>query len=165
MHKIEVPILITKVDSHLNIKYPLMSMLVGKRYKNISKTDWNIVGDKSYFPFVDSILNPLLLENFKKFGYTRCELVNYWFQQYETGDTHDWHVHEQCHYSNIYYLDYPSGSPPTEFINPITQEIFTVDICEGDILSVPSFIIHKSGKNENTELKTILVFNTNLFNK
>ena len=40
-----------------------------------------------------------------------------WFQQYNVGGFHDWHVHPRCHFTNVYYLELPDTNLVTEIKN------------------------------------------------
>ena len=99
----------------------------------------------------------------KDLGYDAFKIYNIWFQQYNEGSTHGWHIHTQCQWSNVYYLDMPEGSPQTQLINPWNQtEVITMDVKEGDVLTFPSFVIHRAPVNENTTTKTIVSFNSDV---
>ena len=32
-------------------------------------------------------------------------ISNGWFQQYTNNDFHDWHLHTEVNYTNVYYLE------------------------------------------------------------
>ena len=59
----------------------------------------------------------------------------------------------------MYYLDLPEDSPKTEWVNPLTRQVHTFDVKEGDIITFPSWVIHKAPKNESQEMKTIISWN------
>jgi uncharacterized RmlC-like cupin family protein len=55
----------------------------------------------------------------------------------------------------------PDDCPQTEIINPYNQkEIIKVDVKEGDILTFPSFVIHRAPVNKSNKTKTIISFNS-----
>tara|TARA_B100001250_G_scaffold374562_1_gene361485 strand:+ start:123 stop:731 length:609 start_codon:yes stop_codon:yes gene_type:complete len=90
--------------------------------------------------------------------YNRMEMGNIWFQQYEEGFEHRWHVHDKTMFTSVYYLEHPEGSPPTEILNTLNGDISKVDcVQEGDILTFPSFIVHRAPTiNEKDCRKTII---------
>jgi hypothetical protein len=91
-------------------------------------------------------------------GYHTFNIAEIWFQQYITGSSHHWHTHSG-NFTNVYYLDLPEDSPKTEWINPLTRQVHTFDVKEGDIITFPSWVIHKAPKNESREMKTIISWN------
>jgi hypothetical protein len=60
----------------------------------------------------------------------------------------------------VYYLDLPDGTPKTELIDPWSREVITMDVQEGDILTFPSFVIHRAPVNKTATPKTIISFNS-----
>ena len=65
-----------------------------------------------------------------------------------------------CQWTNVYYVDIPEGSPFLEVKDPITKKVSTIEVEEGDILSLPSFVIHRSPPMQNDVRKTIISFNS-----
>jgi len=131
---------------------------------NIHRTDWHLAQDYSR-PWT-TILKPSIDQHMslvmEDMGYTQTELDNLWFQQYNQGSGHGWHVHMFCQWTNVYYLDFPPGSPRTQLVVPFDQSsIFEVDVEEGDILTFPSIVIHRAPVVQTTNIKTIVSFNVN----
>lgn len=121
----------------------------------ISNTDWH-TGDvpRTYF----QLLLPRIddsLQIFKKWG-----LVNFWFQQYENGDFHNWHVHGNCMFSSVYYVELPEKKLSTTF--RVNGKEYQVDVEEGDYLVFPSVIEHCSKENKSKKRKTIISVNLNI---
>jgi len=128
----------------------------------ISKSDWDpdkagIYTNKKY----QQRLLPLLTEHCQT-AYKRATgfwLNEMWYQQYSTGDSHDWHVHEFCHWTNVYFLELPHKDERTQVCdldrNPIEYEAE-----EGDIIFFPSMWLHRSAPLTKGR-KTIISFNTN----
>ena len=58
-------------------------------------------------------------------------------------------------FSNVYYLECPD-SYVTEFKD------FNIECKEGDILSFPAFLPHRSPIIDKEERKTVIAFNTNI---
>lgn len=128
---------------------------------HITKTDWNIPNNvlRTYFdpikPFINDVYYPFFQ---KKLGATGIRINNLWFQQYENQATHDWHCHPGTHFSNIYYLEFPKGASKTEF--KIDNEIVTFDVKEGDLLTFPGWLSHRSAPIADNLRKTVIVFNS-----
>jgi hypothetical protein len=93
----------------------------------------------------------------KKFD-GELKIQNYWFQQYYYNNYHDWHNHPQCHFSSVYYLELPKGTPITEF--KVSQEI---EAKEGDIITFPGYLFHRSPPNGLKKRKTVIVFNSSIY--
>jgi hypothetical protein len=169
---IKLPYSVIKFKSHLELKQALLDSLdnspadsIISHDHTISRTDWNIENREP--EYIDIIKNDLLTdfkEIFSLFGFKKFCIHDFWFQQYQYQDSHYWHNHPECHYTAIYYLEFPFNSPNTQFIDPINnQQIFEVSVNEGDILIIPSMLKHRSPpliKKESR--KTILSFNISL---
>lgn len=82
-----------------------------------------------------------------------------WFQWYPPGGFHDWHVHPLCHFTNVIYIELPNVEVKTE-IKDFNGNIIEVDVSEGDILTFPAFLLHRSPPT--TKDKIIISFNTNI---
>jgi len=132
-------------------------------YENITKTDWLV--DSKYNRVYMSYLSDILLElkvAYLEMGYSNFNVVNYWFQQYENNSFHDWHIHNDCNFSNVYYLELPNSCVATE-IKDSSNVVFTPNVKEGDILMLPAHIAHRSPVNKTGNRKTVIVFNTNVY--
>jgi hypothetical protein len=58
-------------------------------------------------------------------------------------------------------VDLPEGAPKTQLLNPMNQkEIIELDVKEGDVLTFPSFILHRAPNVESNIVKTIISFNS-----
>jgi len=123
-------------------------------------SDWGTYGTgrKNYWRILKEEVNNFMTEVMVgDLGYDSCEVSNYWYQQYNKGGKHGWHVHLRCMYTSVYYLEFPEGSPQTEFMNSITKNIQQIDfVKEGDIITFPSYIIHRAAENTTDQRKTIL---------
>jgi hypothetical protein len=96
------------------------------------------------------------------YNFEGIQLVSMWFQQYNIGGFHDWHVHPYCHFTNIYFVELPDSKLTTQIKNPFNNHsIMDVVVNEGDILTFPSFFSHSSPLTE-TNRKTIISFNINI---
>jgi hypothetical protein len=164
--------LITRVEEHQIIKPLILKAIEEYNYSSIllpeevvSKSDWNAPKSTSkeylkyFLPFIDTTLS----RAYQKIGGIGVQLQNIWFHQYCANDRYDWHNHTGANFANIYYLEFPKGSPKTEFQNPFNRkEIITFDVKEGDVLTVPGFLIHRSPPVTSVDRKTIIAFNSDL---
>lgn len=131
---------------------------------NIYRTDWHLAQD--YTRPWTSVVKPSLDRHMQSLmysmGYDQTELDNLWFQQYNKGSGHGWHVHMFCQWTNVYYLDFPPGSPKTQLVSPFDQStVFELEVEEGDILTFPSMVIHRAPAVDADVVKTIVSFNIN----
>jgi hypothetical protein len=98
------------------------------------------------------------------------EVTDVWSVSYKTGDYHTTHSHNSTGMSAILYLDLPSDSPVTTYIQPwshikSSKTIqLNVDVKQGDIVFVPSFILHFSVPNESMKTKRIISWDMKLLN-
>jgi len=178
--KLDSAIYKTQMRNHLEIKDDILFLINNKSggeriYDenfddlDISKCDYDTTGfnDKTH-PYMP-ILRPHLLNELNSIisdmGYTRFSITNIWYQQYNTDSIHGWHVHTDCQFSAVYYLELPEDCPKTEFIIPYSQqEKIEIDIKEGDIIIFPSYVLHRAPKNLSNKTKTIISWNSNYEN-
>jgi len=83
------------------------------------------------------------------------EIQNIWFQQYKEGDEHDWHNHPHTQFSNVYFLELPSTNMKTEFATHPD-----INVSEGDVITFPAHLVHRSKPNQSNKRKTIISFNS-----
>jgi len=165
----------TQVDNHEGIKQEILNSIdslgvhsVINNGEKISNSDWQFKMEAEEFAskkYIEIVLPKITIHNCKlqeQLGFIKQpEIQNIWFQQYVSGDFHDWHVHGRCMFSNVYYVELPKLSSKTMFRH-FNQE-FTVDIEEGEILTFPSFFQHCSKPNNYLGKKTVISFNTNFY--
>ena len=176
--KLETTALLESFTPHKELKPKLLKLLqhtkkdnevLGGNFKPLSKkysqdkitTDWSQSEDLSR-PWTQ-LLYPFLKNHFNqcavKLNYQTFKMHNLWFQQYEKGETHGWHIHGS-NYTGVYYLELPAKATKTELINQFSQkEKITIDATEGQIVIFPSFIIHRSPRIIEDVRKTIISFN------
>jgi hypothetical protein len=162
---LKCPAVISAFNEHLSLKQKILDSLVGEPFLEVSLTDWNLPRETNR-PYINVIEEPLishLSQVYSVIGYSAFAIVNIWAQQYNKNSTHQWHIHESCNFTNIYYVELPEGTPPTQFMDSVTKEIFCFDTKEGDILTVPSTFVHRSPPNLSDNRKTVIAFNTNVF--
>ena len=127
--------------------------------ESIYNTDWYLPRDytRKYLDLFYENIGEHMQSLAEDFNCHRWEITNGWFQQYKKGSEHDWHNHAGHQLANVYYLELPDVSAKTELLNKKTPKI-----SEGDILTFPAYIPHRSAINKTNKLKTVIAFNSNL---
>jgi hypothetical protein len=128
----------------------------------ISHTDYNLPNSLNrvwYQYFLKNIFFPWR-DKFCDVAGSEINLHNCWFQWYEKNDFHSWHVHESAHFTNIYYLDLPNKEIKTQIKE--FNEDKTIEVSEGQILTIPAFWKHKSPPNIFDQPKIVISFNLEL---
>ena len=168
---IKVPIFQKQIRDHQKYKDQILSLIQIHSLGYIKKgsvvdiiSDYDLPRDhpRPYLRLVtDRVMDCLLdfkdISDFYKQIHIRC----LFYQQYMKEQHHGWHVHADCQYSGVYYLDIPEGSPKTEYRDPFTNNICQLDIKEGDVVAFPSFLVHRAPSNPVNSPKTIISFNFN----
>lgn len=158
-------ILIHSLKDHDKHKPKLLDLIklipdipINSKEDNILKSDWFIRDGfkREYWVYFFNLLIPFHKEIHKQFD-GRFVIGNYWFQQYVNNNTHDWHNHPHCHLSSVYFLELPDKELLTEFKNGMSYEAK-----EGDIITFPSHLFHKSPLNKTNKRKTVIAFNSNM---
>ena len=116
---------IQTIKEHKKIKQNLLDLIKKSKsekftmsvYEQITKTDFNNSNvNEEYKDVVIKYIEP----------YTRVpnfctqQIHDMWFQQYEKGSNHNWHNHEECTHTNVYFVQLPSNNYCTEFYDFIT---------------------------------------------
>jgi hypothetical protein len=102
------------------------------------------------------------LEDFSKEIKKDFAIPEIWSISYDKGDNHSPHNHGSIGLSGILYLDLPKDSPKTVYIQPWndygddTVSNCKLPIVEGDIIIVPSFVMHYSKPNKSENTKRII---------
>jgi len=123
--------------------------------EQITKTDWdNVNSKKDYFFHIDWDVDKHLEKQCAILGANEAEIDKVWYQQYSTNSSHGWHTHAGAHFSNVYFVECKKGQQ-TEFKN------FDVEVEEGDLISFPAFLPHRSKEIIN-DRKTVIAFNTQI---
>jgi len=130
------------------------------RHEFIFNTDWHLGKEtnRSYYDIVRPIMENHNEEIRTLLGYEKMKVLNYWFQQYKTGDWHGWHIHNACVFSNVYFVNLTGDNPKTKF--RYLGEEFSVPVEEGTIITFPSYLQHQSPENTSTQTKTVIAWNT-----
>ena len=122
----------------------------------ISNTDYYYNVSQPYLtPLKEHIENHC--EKIIKLNYYRhTNIQKVWFQQYEYGDRHLIHTHENCNIANVIFIELPNKESATKFIWKNNE--YSIDAKEGEIISFPSMLSHYSPPNYGKR-KTIISFN------
>tara|TARA_R110000803_G_C11807763_1_gene300271 strand:+ start:65 stop:607 length:543 start_codon:yes stop_codon:yes gene_type:complete len=127
-------------------------------FDRISNTDWKNSYDKTrewVHYFKDNVFNQVAQSLADDLMASEIEIDNVWYQQYEKNDTHGWHSHIRTQFTNVYYVELPDTSVKTEIAG-----VEDIEIREGDILSFPAYLFHRSNINQSNQRKTVISFNT-----
>jgi len=168
LSSISIPYTVLHFQAHKIIKELLLGEIESislnplRAYDHeIFKSDW--ANQHNISLKYQEILKPHLVESLsvvsKEFGFDKFTIHELWFQQYLQNNSHTWHNHSGCQFTCIYYLELSELAPPTQFINPIDKTIFQINVIEGDILIMPSVIVHQSPVVSTDCRKTIISFN------
>jgi hypothetical protein len=164
---------ISKFQKHDKLKQKLLQFINNAESQqviadttevNISRADWHNCynEDRDWWSYVRPHLKQHLSHMFQLLGYNDYRIKEIWFQQYKTGSQHGWHIHSS-NFTNVYYLDFPEDCAKTQLINPWDQKtIIEIDVKEGDILTFPSFVIHRAPPNISVNTKTIISYNIDM---
>ena len=161
-------ILVNSVKDHKSHKKTLLKLIGDferlhdtKDYTNCS-TDFNISQDieRDYLDYFHiHILDNVIESISKQLGLAPCEwdVLMAWFQQYNQSNVHSWHNHAYTQFTNCYFLELPDASHKTEILD-INGNILEYDAKEGDIITFPAWMKHRS-KPHKGEQKTVIAFN------
>ena len=158
--------IITDIKEHKENKDRLLSLInnmEASSVDNVSKTDWNLPREnkRHYKDLFLKIIHPYLNEMTDKLKFKLCKISNVWYQSYEKNSTHDWHVHPEVNYTNVYYLNLPDENIKTQLYDIKENKIIDIELKEGQLLTFPANILHRSPINTSNSVKTIISFNTN----
>ena len=108
-----------------------------------------------------SIMNQELVA-FSKEIKTDFAITEIWSISYDKGDNHSPHNHGSMGLSGILYLNLSKEFPNTTYMQPWhdyrddTTHFASVPVAEGDIVIVPSFVLHFSKPNKSKSKKRII---------
>jgi len=170
--KLDSPFIIGQLNHHQEIKEKVLQQIdeqptftrLSEPFDNvnITKSDWETNRWDHSRPWANTLmehLGPHLGEVTKLLGYVEYKIHELWFQQYEKSSGHGWHVHGS-NWTNVYFLEFPEDCPKTEFIDPLTQiTVQQFNVKEGDVLTFPSYVIHRAPVNNSDNRKTIVSWN------
>jgi hypothetical protein len=130
-------------------------------HARVSHSDWFLPREhkREYLDFFYEMINPYMLEMMRALKCKSCWITNGWFQQYSNSDFHNWHVHSGVNYTNVYYLELPNKEEKTQIYNILDNSLIDIDVKEGDVLTFPAYMIHRS-KPVTDKRKTVIAFNS-----
>jgi len=148
---------------HNKIILDLIERTTKSKFDDITYTDWDISPDihRPYLDYFVNLIKPKLEKITTFLNFKECNLLNTWFQQYYTNDLHNWHHHADCNFTNVYYVELPDPNYKTELYDIINNSVIQLDVKEGDIVTFPSYINHRSKENLSDKRKTVISFNVN----
>ena len=144
------------LEKHNDIKNNLLEYiendLIGKQFINtddhLNKTDYFAYKRGDDLPYYYQVFYENAQEYFCELLNRYCVLnliqENVWYQQYIKKDTHGWHVHPNSSISFVYNLELENSQSSTEFYDIENKKIVQLDMNEGEILTFPSYLIHRS---------------------
>ena len=135
--KINTPVIVSKFKLHDSIKHKTLSLI-----DNFTDDQENIFDNNDAITKTDWNSN----EDVEK--------------DYQSYNKHDWHIHGLCHFTNVYFLELEDPEIKTE-IKDLYGTVINYSAKEGDILSFPSFLYHRSPTNNSKKRKTVISFNIN----
>ena len=128
----------------------------------VTKSDWLVQGqfDRPYLNyFYKHIGNPLMCHLMRKLKASNWRIRSGWYQQYKKGSHHLYHNHTNTNYTNIFFLELPDNNYKT-IIKDGNGKLISFKAKEGDIITFPAHLLHKSKPN-GIKKKTIISFNSN----
>ena len=144
------------LESHSNIKSNLLEFIdndpSGKQFidsvDHLNKTDFFSMDKREAIPYYYSVFynnaQDYYWEVLDRYCMENIDLESIWYQQYIKKDTHGWHVHPHSSISFVYNLELESSHSSTEFYDRKNKQIVQLEVNEGDILTFPSHLIHRS---------------------
>tara|TARA_R100000008_G_scaffold558_1_gene504 strand:- start:451 stop:993 length:543 start_codon:yes stop_codon:yes gene_type:complete len=163
--------IVTDIKEHQQKKSQLLKCIDAMPQDSIndgievtSKTDWNIppTHKREYLDIFYEMMKPYMREMASKLRCETWEITNTWYQVYnKPGDKHGWHTHMNANYTNVYYLSLPNRSIKTQLYDIMGNRVIKdVKVREGQVLTFPASIIHRSPVNDNNQ-KVVISFNSN----
>jgi len=165
--------LVTDIQEHKQNKMKLLSAINSlphneiknnERDEFIHKTDWNLDEDvkRDYYDVFFPMIKPYMNKISEKMMCGRWSIDNYWFQVYGKTGQHTWHLHNKANWANVYFLHLPKNTLATEIYDYTTNTIINdIQVKEGQMLTFPAYMLHRSPKNNSDDLKVIIAFNSN----
>ena len=155
------------IDIDKKHKQPLLDLIdkmPGSFMYGLSKSDWDFDENhnREYLEYFKKILSPHLDKLADWLCFKKWTVSNAWYQQYKKTNGHTWHNHAYSNFSGVYYVELPNDDLKTQYYDSMNKKIFEqLNINEGQLLIVPSYILHRSPENNSNNRKTIIAFNIN----
>jgi hypothetical protein len=159
-------IIITKIKNYKEINSKILSLIdkipnnpIINGNDNILHSDYNLpkTFKREYLEYFFETIKPYFTEICSKLHTTKIQISDAWFSQYTKNCTHQWHTHPECNLTNVYFVELPDKSLGTEILNHDK-----LDLNEGDLLTFPAYLYHRSPINILDNRKTIISFNSNV---
>ena len=163
-------ILVNAVKDHLRHKKTLLKLIddfeglhdtrVVSDVENIS-SDWETpkAAKREYLEyFFNNVISETMNSISQTLGLSSWTADDAWYQRYSEQGTHDWHNHGKTQFANSYFLELPDSTYKTEIVGS-NGEIIEYDAKEGDVVTFPAWLKHRSKPN-GKERKTIIAFNS-----
>lgn len=170
IEKINSFYIIKKLDNHNEIKDKILQCIselpvISKNTNKdvISNSDWDLPREhkREYLDIFFGNIVPYMHEMAEFLHCENWQIINAWFQQYNQSDKHEWHTHPDSNYTNVYYLELPDTRMKTQIFDVVDKKLIKdIEVQEGDILTFPAGMLHKSYPSEQNLRKTIISFNT-----
>lgn len=144
------------------------------KYSTFERDESFISDRKDECPFYSNNIADILKETISEFAneisVSHVTIKNMWAVKYEKGDYHPVHNHSGKGYSAILYLDYDQDvHTQTFYVHPMNDPVSDKTIYsappakEGDIVFVPSNILHFTKPNASDKERVILSFDMDVF--
>ena len=148
--------------NHKDTLLELISLMPSVGVENVSKSDWLLAStfDRLYLTyFYKHIGNSYMCDLMVKLKADNWNIGKTWYQQYNKGSHHTYHNHAKTNFTNVFYLELPDTNYKT-IIKDDSGETISYDAEEGDIITFPAHLLHKSKPNGDKR-KTVISFNSN----
>jgi len=164
-----IPYYIYKANNWYQKKQQILNCidfsLLKRQEMNAFETDLHDTNNSYRDSFLE-IFSQEMQEFGKEIGVDSFTVEKIWTVEYKKNDFHDAHTHSRSNFTGILYLDFiPQEHSPTFFIfnqiDPITKKTlinYPRDIDEGDILIVPSDLLHYTRPNTSNLSKRVVSF-------
>lgn len=119
----------------------------------VTKSDWLVQKqfERPYLDYFYKNIAPTVMTNLlKKFKAVNWNIGNGWYQQYSKGSYHKWHNHAHTNYTNVFFLELPDTDYKT-IIKDDNGKIISFNVKEGDLITFPAHLLHKSKPNGKKE--------------
>ena len=160
--------IICEIKEHMSIKDRLLDIIsktlsekMDDGINKIDNLDWSKsrTFEKEYFIFLWKHIEHYFEQIAHNLRVTKCEIGDVWFQQYQPGDIHDWHLHPKTTWQAVYYLEMNGEELETELYDIYEQKIVKTNVKEGELFVFPGNMIHRAPKNMSKNRKTVITFN------
>ena len=130
----------------------------------VDYSDWNVPYEqKEYCDLVQEYLTPYLELMAERLNCKVYQVNEFWFQRYVKNNFHNWHNHVGTMYTNILFVDLQDTSYATQFYDSYNNKLIqTPELKEGDIITIPAHVPHRSIKLEHGT-KAVMSFNITYF--